>query len=85
MPAAGVTLVGVLPTHRRQGVLTRLMRAQLDDVRERGEPVAFLWASEGAIYGRFGYGMAGFPARSTFCEPILASSSPPRRQGDSAS
>jgi predicted acetyltransferase len=59
VPAAGITVVGVLPTHRRRGVLTQLMRAQLDDIHERGEPVAFLWASEGAIYGRFGYGLAG--------------------------
>jgi predicted acetyltransferase len=58
VPAAGVTIVGVLPTHRRQGVLTKLMRAQLEDVHERGEPVAALWASEGTIYGRYGYGMA---------------------------
>jgi predicted acetyltransferase len=58
VPAAGVTVVGVLPTHRRRGILTALMRAQLDDARERGEPLSCLWASEGAIYGRFGYGMA---------------------------
>jgi predicted acetyltransferase len=58
VPAAGVTIVGVLPTHRRQGILTELMRAQLDDVHERGEPLAVLWASEETIYGRFGYGMA---------------------------
>jgi predicted acetyltransferase len=58
VPAAGVTIVGVLPTHRRQGILTQLMRAQLDDIHERGEPVACLWASEETIYGRFGYGMA---------------------------
>jgi predicted acetyltransferase len=58
VPAAGVTIVGVLPTHRRQGVLTKLMRAQLDDVHERGEPLACLWSSEAPIYGRFGYGMA---------------------------
>jgi predicted acetyltransferase len=58
MPVAGVTLVGVLPTHRRRGVLTALMRCQLDDVRAAGEPVAALWASEAAIYGRFGYGRA---------------------------
>ena len=58
VPAAGVTVVGVLPTHRRRGILTAMMRAQLDDVRERGEPVAYLWASEGGIYGRFGYGVA---------------------------
>ena len=54
----GVTVVGVLPTHRRRGVLTALMRAQLDDIRERGEPIAALWASEEVIYRRFGYGLA---------------------------
>ena len=57
---AGVTVVGVHPTHRRRGVLRSMMRAQLDDVRERREPVAMLWASEETIYGRFGYGMASF-------------------------
>jgi predicted acetyltransferase len=62
---AGVTVVGVLPTHRRRGLLTRMMRAQLADVRERGEPLAALWASEETIYGRYGYGMASlrFSAR----------------------
>ena len=55
---AGVTVVGVYPTHRRRGLLRALMRAQLDDVHERGEPLAALWASEESIYGRFGYGMA---------------------------
>jgi predicted acetyltransferase len=55
---AGVTVVGVLPTHRRRGVLTAMMRAQLEDVRHRGEPVAALWASEEVIYRRFGYGLA---------------------------
>jgi predicted acetyltransferase len=54
----GVTVVGVLPTHRRRGVLTAMMRAQLEDIRDRGEPIAALWASEEVIYGRFGYGMA---------------------------
>lgn len=58
LPAAGVTWVGVLPSHRRRGVLTGLMRKQLQDVHERGEPLAILWASESAIYGRFGYGIA---------------------------
>src|SRR5689334_181445 len=58
LPMAGVTGVGVQPTHRRRGILTHLMRRQLDDVRERGEPLAGLWASEGAIYQRFGYGLA---------------------------
>ena len=56
--AAGITAVGVLPTYRRRGVLRTLMRAQLDDCRRRGEPVAYLWATEDTIYGRFGYGIA---------------------------
>jgi predicted acetyltransferase len=58
VPTAGVTVVGTFPTHRRRGVLRAMMRAQLDDVHERGEPLALLWASEDTIYGRFGYGMA---------------------------
>jgi predicted acetyltransferase len=58
VPAAGVTVVGVLPTHRRRGILSALMRAQLEDCRDRGDLVAYLWASEGTIYGRFGYGLA---------------------------
>jgi len=58
LPCAGVTVVGVLPTHRRQGILGRMMRAQLDDIRDRGEPLAALWASEETIYARFGYGLA---------------------------
>jgi predicted acetyltransferase len=57
---AGVTAVGVQPTHRRRGIASALMRAQLDDVHERGEPLAALFASEGGIYGRFGYGTAAF-------------------------
>jgi predicted acetyltransferase len=55
---AGVTVVGVYPTHRRRGVLRTMMRAQLDDIHARGEPIAALWASEETIYGRYGYGMA---------------------------
>ena len=58
VPAAGVTTVGVLPTHRRRGILREMMRAQLDDVHARGEALACLWASEATIYGRFGYGLA---------------------------
>ena len=56
--AAGITDVGVWPTHRRRGVLSALMRRQLADIRERGEKTAVLWSSEGGIYGRFGYGPA---------------------------
>lgn len=58
LPCAGVTWVGVLPTDRRRGVLTALMREQLRRVRAWGEPIAALWASEAPIYGRFGYGLA---------------------------
>jgi predicted acetyltransferase len=58
LPVAGVTMVSVQPTHRRRGVLTAMMRAQLDDIRGRGESVAVLTASEPPIYGRFGYGIA---------------------------
>jgi predicted acetyltransferase len=60
LPTAGVSVVGVYPTHRRRGVLRSLMRAQLDDAHERGEPLAALWASEETIYGRFGYGLASY-------------------------
>jgi predicted acetyltransferase len=56
--AAGVTWCGVLPSHRRRGVLSELMRNQLTDLHRRGEPLAILWASEAPIYGRFGYGIA---------------------------
>src|ERR1051326_8510866 len=55
LPCAGVTVVGVYPTHRRRGALRAMMDAQLRDVHERGEAVAALWASEETIYGRFGY------------------------------
>jgi predicted acetyltransferase len=55
LPAAHVSMVGVAPTHRRRRLLTRLMRRQLAEVPE---PIAVLWATEGRIYPRFGYGMA---------------------------
>jgi predicted acetyltransferase len=66
LPCAGVTWVGVLPSHRRRGILRDFMRRQLADVHAWGEPIAALWASESSIYGRFGYGMAttGTPAKS---------------------
>jgi predicted acetyltransferase len=58
-PVAGVTVVSVAPTHTRRGLLTEMMRRQLTELYEgQREPVAALWASEGGIYGRFGYGLA---------------------------
>ncbi|QVQ51915.1 GNAT family N-acetyltransferase [Spiractinospora alimapuensis] len=62
MPVGGVTGIATLPTHRRRGVLTTVMTRQLADIRDRGEAVAALWASEGAIYGRFGFGPATWAA-----------------------
>ena len=74
---AGVTAVGVLPTHRRQGILSALMARQLDDVAAAGCPVAVLTASEATIYRRFGYGVASRHqsvrierARSAFADPV---------------
>ncbi|WP_030783252.1 GNAT family N-acetyltransferase [Streptomyces sp. NRRL S-920] len=63
--AAGVTMVGVAATHRRRGILTSMMRRQLDDVRARGECLAVLTASEPVIYGRFGYGAATSQLKAT--------------------
>jgi predicted acetyltransferase len=58
LPAAAVSWIAVLPTHRRRGILTAIKRTQLDDAAERNEPLAMLYASEGGIYRRFGYGIA---------------------------
>lgn len=58
MRCGGTTVVSVLPSHRRQGILRRMMKAHLDEVRQRDEPIAALWASDSAIYGRFGFGCA---------------------------
>lgn len=58
LPMAGVTAVGVSPTHRRKGLLTRMIETIHDQAREREEPVAGLSVSDSRIYGRFGYGPA---------------------------
>ncbi|TYB47633.1 GNAT family N-acetyltransferase [Nonomuraea sp. PA05] len=63
VPVAGITLVAVLPTHRRRGILTAMMRKQLTDLYESGgEPIAALNAAEATIYSRFGYGVASHVA-----------------------
>jgi predicted acetyltransferase len=76
VPSSGVTVVGVYPTHRRRGVLTQLMRAQLADCRERGEVAAWLWASEATIYPRFGYGLASRLASITLARERTAFAQP---------
>ena len=78
LPAAGVTWVSVLPSHRRRGVLRSLMRRQLADIRDRGEPLAVLWASESVIYSRYGYGRAMWHADFTLYrgEGTLAKTAP---------
>ncbi|GAA2516108.1 GNAT family N-acetyltransferase [Winogradskya humida] len=58
VPAAHISGVGVAPTHRRRGLLTRMMHRQLRDIAAGEEPIAVLWASETKIYPRFGYGPA---------------------------
>ncbi|RFS81759.1 GNAT family N-acetyltransferase [Actinomadura spongiicola] len=58
LDCSAVTLVGVLPTHRRRGVLTSMMDRMHADAAAAGRPVAALWASQGAIYGRYGFGLA---------------------------
>ncbi|HEU4318672.1 MAG TPA: GNAT family N-acetyltransferase [Acidimicrobiia bacterium] len=68
VPMGGTTIVSVQPTHRRQGVMRGLMTRHLEEVREHGDPVAGLWASESSIYRRFGFG----PATHRFSAEMLS-------------
>ena len=76
LPVAGVTWVGVLPTYRRRGLMTALLRRQLEDLRAEGKAVAALWASEASLYGRYGYGPAAWmvsvalPKGAPFSRPV---------------
>ena len=67
----GVTSVGTLPAYRRRGLLRKVMRQGLETMRERGQSLAILWASMGAIYQRFGYGLAASQVSYSF-DPRLA-------------
>ncbi|GAA4679350.1 GNAT family N-acetyltransferase [Streptomyces chumphonensis] len=80
VPSAAVSLVSVAPTHRRRGVLTGMMRRQLDDVRAAGEPLAILTASEPAIYGRYGYGGASRKLRATVDTTRVTFAAPPEAE-----
>ena len=81
VPAAGVTVVAVMPTHRRRGILTKLMRAQLDAARELGDAVACLWASEAQIYGRVGYGLASLSGSIDLARGAAAFAQPVEPRG----
>ncbi len=76
VPVAGVTWVGVAATHRRRGLLTAMMSRLLTERYEAGEAVAALWASEGAIYQRYGFGPAAWhlavrvPSRAPFAREV---------------
>ena len=61
--AAGITVIGVTPSHRRRGILRQMMRWLLDQARERNEPTAVLYATESAIYQRFGFGIGTFQSQ----------------------
>ncbi|WP_330297189.1 GNAT family N-acetyltransferase [Streptomyces sp. NBC_00503] len=58
VPVSAVSNVTVLPTHRRQGLLTRMMAVELAEAKARGDVLAMLIAAEYPIYGRYGYGPA---------------------------
>ena len=73
--------VSVLPTHRRLGILTRMMRAQLDQIHERGEPFAALTASESTIYERFGFGIASWSNEWSIDRHHTAMKLPPNAGG----
>jgi predicted acetyltransferase len=62
----GVTAVGTLPAFRRQGLLRKMMTSAFEVMRERRQAYAILWASMGAIYQRFGYGLASTQVRYDF-------------------
>lgn len=73
LPLLGVLLIGVKTTHRRRGVMSRIIRHQLDTLHEEGgEPLAGLTASESVIYGRFGYGQATYGASFTVPRHVAA-------------
>ncbi len=62
---AGLTWVGVHPDHRRKGLLSAMLRHHLEQVRDEGGHLSALHASEPAIYGRHGYGLASLELEVT--------------------
>lgn len=82
LPTAAVTFVSVLPTHRRRGLLREMIHRQLDEIRDREEPLAALFASEAPIYGRFGYGIATFAEQWKIDAERARLSRPPAGPGE---
>lgn len=74
-----LTAVSVAATHRRQGLLRRMLERSLAAAVDRGDAVSMLIAAEWPIYGRFGYAPAAYSAqyllRPRRTQPLLA---PPR-------
>ncbi|MEV8569451.1 GNAT family N-acetyltransferase [Streptomyces sp. NPDC051322] len=69
LPADAISNVTVTPTHRRRGLLSRMMAADLAAAKERGEALATLIAAEYPIYGRYGFGPAAGVAEWTVDVP----------------
>ncbi len=78
---AGVANIAVQPTHTRRGVMTRMMQHQINDIHERGEPLAALFARESIIYRRFGYGIGSLHERWTIDRQYNRYSQPHESQG----
>ncbi len=53
----GVSGIGTLPEYRRQGLMRQIMCQAMADMRDRGQFIAALWASQAAIYQRFGFAL----------------------------
>ncbi|MFG3286305.1 GNAT family N-acetyltransferase [Streptomyces sp. NPDC048111] len=79
LPVSGVSAVTVSPTHRRRGLLTRMMAAELAAAKERGEVASTLIAAEYPIYGRYGYGPAAWSAEWEI--DVARAGLDPRRSG----
>lgn len=81
LPMAGVSHVAVQATHRRRGIMTAMMKRQLQDIHDLGEPIAGLGASESVIYGRFGYGIGTHREDWTIAREYTAFNQPIESKG----
>jgi predicted acetyltransferase len=76
-----LTTVTVAATHRRQGLLTSMMRDSLRSAKERGLPVSVLIAAEWPIYGRFGYAPAVVDSGYIYYPRRPSAALPPAKPG----